>query len=83
MDEDWDAEINGTAPVNSFQSLSINQIEPSPSSKYFEDDYDKDQADYSFNGFGSHISFDGNNQARSRGTGWGRGRGWNDRNTSG
>ena len=83
MEEDWDAEIDGTAPVNNFQSLSINEIKSCRSSKYFDDDYDKEQVDDSFNGFGSHISFDGGNRARGRGRGRGRGQGWSDKHTSG
>lgn len=81
MDEDWDAEIDGTSPVNNFHSLSINEINSCPSSKYFNNDYDKNQVNDSFNGFGSHISFDGGNRAFGRGKG--RGRGWSDKNTSG
>ena len=82
MEEDWDAEIDGTAPVNNFQSLSIKENRSSPASKYFDDGYsNNDQVDDSFNGFGSHITFDGN-RGRERGRGRGRGSGF-DRNGSG
>lgn len=71
MDEDWDAEIEGTAlPIKQFQEVKINSN--NDSSKYFADDYHNQQNDDHI-GFGSHISFEGKNRG---GRGRGRGRGY-------
>ena len=75
MEEDWDAEIAGAAPITTqLQSISINQNNTSPASKYFDADYHDDHRD-SYNGFGSHVSFEGSRgRGRGRGRGFGRGR---------
>lgn len=67
MEEDWDAEISETAaPAKQFQSMTIQKSNDSPASKYFDDDYQANDRDEGFNGFGSHVNF-GATRGRGRG----------------